>query len=107
MPQAHRNGDSRFCGASTIVTGQSTVFVNGILFAVQGDKDTHCYMGALSAVYGATNIFCEGKNAICAVGDTAADDLQGCNVFHPTGATDPKGHSPNVYMYGGGGGGGS
>lgn len=107
MPGAHRNGDSRACGASTIVTGQSTVFVNGILWAVVGDKDTHCFMGELIPIYGALNVYAEGKLVICAMGDTASEDLQGCFVFHPPGATDPVGHSPNVGVYGGGAGGGA
>ena len=42
MPAAHRNGDLRTCGATTSVTGQSTVTVNGKLWAVLGDKDSHC-----------------------------------------------------------------
>lgn len=105
MPQAHRNTDSRFCGASTIVTGQSTVFVNSLLWAVEGDKDTHCNEGALIAVYGPPSIKIEGKFAICAVGDIAAPDRQACFIVHPTGATNPKGRSPDTYCYGGAGGG--
>lgn len=105
MPGAHRNGDSRFCGASTIVVGQSTVFVNGILWAVEGDKDTHCFMGELSAVYGARNVYIEGKRVICAMGDIASDDMAGCFVLHPSGSTNPKGHSPDVQVYGGAAGG--
>lgn len=107
MPQAHRHNDERFCGARTKVIGQSTVFVNSILWAVEGDIDTHCDLGALSAVTGASNIYVEGKKAICAVGDIAADDLAGCFVIHLTGSTNPSGHSPDVYMYGGAAGGGS
>lgn len=107
MPLAHRNNDDRFCGAKTIVMNQSTVFVNGILWAVEGDKDTHCVMGTLSAVTGTKNIYVEGKLAICAVGDIASDDLAGCFVLHPAGSTNPSGHSPDVYMYGGAAGGGS
>ena len=107
MPGAHRNGDSRKCGASTIVMNQSTVFVNGILWAVEGDKDTHCVMGDLIPIYGAKNVYIEGKLVICAAGDTAGDDMAGCVVLHPSGATDPLGHSPDVVVYGGGAGGGS
>jgi uncharacterized Zn-binding protein involved in type VI secretion len=40
MPAVHRNGDSRACGAATIVAGQSTVFVEGKLFSVQGDPNS-------------------------------------------------------------------
>jgi hypothetical protein len=106
MPGAHRNGDSRFCGASTIVVGQSTVFVNGILWAVEGDKDSHCFEGDLQAVYGAKNVYIENKLVICAMGDAAADDHAGCEVLHPSGATNPRGHSGDVQVYGGAAGGG-
>lgn len=42
MPiQAHRDGDARACGARTTVTGQSTVFVNGKLWAVDRDPNSH------------------------------------------------------------------
>ena len=41
MPPAHCNSHSRVCGATTTVTGQSTVFVNGLKWAVDGDKNTH------------------------------------------------------------------
>lgn len=107
MPGAHRHGDSRMCGASTIVQGQNTVKVNGILWAVQGDPDTHCLMGSLIPAYGAMNVYAEGKLVICAQGDTASSDLGGCVVLHPAGTTDPTGHSPNVIVYGGAAGGGS
>jgi hypothetical protein len=107
MPGAHRDGDSRFCGASTIVTGQSTVFVNGILWAVIGDKDTHCNEGDLDPIYGSLNVYAEGKLVICAMGDTASPDRSDCIVEHPSGTTDPLGHSPDVIVYGGGAGGGS
>lgn len=101
MPGAHRDTDSRFCGAETIVTGQSTVSVNGLLWAVDGDKDTHCNMGALIPVYGALNVYIEGKLVICAVGDSAAPDLPGCiPPEHPTGETNPEGHSSDVFVYG-------
>jgi uncharacterized Zn-binding protein involved in type VI secretion len=39
--KVHRNGDSRACGASTTVTGQSTVYVNNKLVAVQNDPNSH------------------------------------------------------------------
>lgn len=101
MPGAHRNTDSRFCGATTIVTGQSTVKVNGLLWAVDGDKDTHCNMGSLIPITGAKNVYIQGKLVICAVGDTASPDIPGCvPPEHPSGETDPKGHSSDVFVYG-------
>ena len=105
MPGAHRNGDKRFCGAETIVVGQSTVFVNGKLWAVEDDIDSHCNEGKLNAVYGKKNVYIGIKRVICAMGDTAEDDHAGCEVLHPSGATNPKGHSPDVQVYGGAAGG--
>lgn len=107
MPGAHRHSDSRFCGAETIVTGQSSVRVNGLLWAVEGDYDTHCNQGNLIAVYGAKNVYINGKLVICAMGDTATGDKAGCFIEHPPGATDPLGHSSDVFVYGGAAGGGS
>lgn len=107
MPGAHRDTDKRFCDAKTIVTGQSTVYVNGLLWAVEGDLDDHCNQGALQAVYGSKSIYIEGKNIICAVGDIAAPDKEDCFIVHPTGATNPKGKSPNVSVYGGAAGAGT
>ncbi len=94
MPGAHRNSDSRFCGASTTVTNQSTVFVNGRLWAVEGDKNTHGN-GDLISVYGARNVYIEGKRVIVSVGDEADPDL----AEHPTGPTNPSSSSGNVFAY--------
>jgi uncharacterized Zn-binding protein involved in type VI secretion len=41
MPISHRNGDSRSCGASTIVSGQNFVTIDGQLWSVVGDPDSH------------------------------------------------------------------
>lgn len=95
MPGMHRNGDARFCGASTIVSLQSTVFTNGVLQAVQGDPNSHGD-GQLVAQYGSLNVYVEGKLVIVAVGDTALTD----DLFHPPGQTDPSTSSPNVFAYG-------
>lgn len=106
MPGAHRDTDVRFCGAKTIVTGQNKVLVDGLLWAVEGDKDTHCNEGELNAVYGSKCVEIAGKKVICAMGDTAAPDRAGCEVVHPSGATNPLGHSYKVLVYGGAAGGG-
>jgi hypothetical protein len=41
MPKAHRHGDLRICGATTTVQNQSTVKVNGKLWAVEGSTNSH------------------------------------------------------------------
>jgi len=107
MPGEHRKDDSRFCGATTRVIGQSTGKVNGRRWAVENDYDSHCNEGNLQAVYGELNVRIEGLLVICAVGDAAAPDHAGCIVLHPSGATNPLGHSTDVTVYGGAAGGGS
>jgi hypothetical protein len=56
--KVHRNGDSRACGASTTVTGQSTVYVNNKLVAVQNDPNSHGG-GGLNASINPGTIFVE------------------------------------------------
>lgn len=102
MPGCHRNGDSRYCGAATVVVGQSTVYVNNELWAVHGDPDTHV-TGALIAVYSDKSVFVENKNIICAPGDHA--ETEPVPPFHAPPATWPKGHSADTFVYGGSGGG--
>jgi hypothetical protein len=72
MPAAHRNGDLRTCGASTVVSGQSTVFVNGRLWSVDGDPNSHG-SGNLSAG-GAGPVFIGGLMVIVNAPDTASAD---------------------------------
>lgn len=94
MPGAHRNDDLRYCMAKTIVVGQSTVRVNGKLWAVQDDPNTHGE-GNLKSVVGST-VHIEGKRVIVAVGDIALPDL----ALHPVPPTDPATASANVKAYG-------
>lgn len=82
--------------------GQSSVFVNGRLWAVNGDPETHG-AGYLKAIYGAKNVYIEDKLVICALGDAAGRD----NHDHPAPPTSPLSHSTDVFVYGGTVGGGS
>lgn len=84
------------CGASTIVQGQSNVFVNKKLWAVDGDPETHGG-GNLIPVYGTKNVYINKKLVICAIGDKAEPDA----ADHPPPPTDPDGHSSDVFVYGG------
>jgi hypothetical protein len=94
MPGAHRHDDSRFCGALTVVTNQSTVFVEDKLWAVKGDPNSHV-AGNLIPKFGALNVYIEDKLIIVAVGDTAASDLLG----HTPGPVDPKTASGTTFSY--------
>lgn len=85
-------GDSRNCGAVTVNSSQKTVFVNGKLWAVQGDQNSHGG-GGLIPSSGKKNVFIGGKLVIVQ-GDTAQPDSQNHSV------PSPSGFSPNVYAYG-------
>jgi len=74
---AHIHGHLRACGATTIVTNQSSVYVNNQLWAVVGDKNTDVE-GPLTNTTG-NSIFVENKNVIVDGPDFAsAPD----NLFH-------------------------
>ena len=70
MSSIHRNGDSRSCGASTVVVGQSFVYDNGRLVSVDGDPNTHGGGGLNASSHATIN----GKR-IVKVGDGSAPDL--------------------------------
>lgn len=72
MPEAHRDTDSRICGATTVVSGQSTVTVNGLLWAVEDDQDSH---GGGGLIPTETTITIEGKPVIVNSPDSAKADL--------------------------------
>lgn len=72
MPQVHRDSDSRSCGAATTVTGQTSVFANGLLIAVQGDPNSHGG-GNLDASINPGTVFIEGKELVV-VGSSAGAD---------------------------------
>jgi len=72
VPKAHRDRDSRKCGAKTTVTNQSSVYVNGRLWAVKGDDCDH-QEGRLINTSGDT-VFIEGKPVIVHGPDHAHPD---------------------------------
>lgn len=97
MPGSHRDKDSRICGATTIVTNQSTVYVNGLLWAVKGDPNTH---GAGELINTGTTVFINGINVIVNSADPAAPDgicpIAGGPHCNPATASA----STNVFAYG-------
>lgn len=92
MPEAHRDSDTRNCGATTIVGGQSTVFVNGLLWAVEGDPESHGNGNLISVV--GSSVFIGGIKVIV-LGDTATSD----NALHNPPSTDPNQGSSDVFAY--------
>ena len=73
----HRNGDSRSCGATTVVAGQSTVYAGGELVSVDGDPNSH---GGGNLIAATKNVYINGK-MIVNVGDSASAD----NLCFPVG----------------------
>jgi len=93
MPKAHRNADPRACGAETIVVGQSTVFVNGQLWAVEDDPNTH---GGGGLIPTGTTVFIEGKPVIVHTPDLAKID----GLDHVAADDETATGSDNVFAYG-------
>lgn len=89
---AHRNGDLRQCSATTIVQGQTTVFVNDRLWSVQNDPNTH---GEGRLIPSGTTVFIEDKLVIVDKPDQASIDL----LLHPTGLTDTAQGSSDTFAY--------
>ena len=73
MPATHRHGDARACGATTIVSGQSTVFMNGVLQSVNGDPNTH---GAGNLIAGSKEVFAGGILCVNNSADSAAAEAE-------------------------------
>lgn len=70
MAFCHRALDTRSCGASTVVVGQNFLLVNGKLWSVNGDPNSH---GAGNLVTSHPWITINGLGIIVA-GDAAAPD---------------------------------
>lgn len=62
MVLVHRNNDLRGCGATTTVAGQDFVFVDGELWAVDGDPNTDGGGGLIPG--GIAAIYINGKRVI-------------------------------------------
>ena len=90
MALAHRQDDNRSDGDKTVVTGQSTVFVNGKLWAVENDQDTSGNGQLISSVGSTVTI--NGKKVI-----VQGDQAQPCNK--PTPNPYPTSFSSNVQAY--------
>lgn len=89
----HRDSDPRICGASTTVSGQSTVFANNLLVSVDGDPNSHGG-GALSA--GSNQVFVNNKAVVNHTPDSASADAL-CPI-PPHCGPDTAGGSSNVFV---------
>jgi uncharacterized Zn-binding protein involved in type VI secretion len=73
MAPVHRHSDSRICGATTVVSGQDSVTVNGLLWAVKGDQNTHGAGGLINTTGSSVTI--HGINVIVHGADDSNPDL--------------------------------
>lgn len=92
MSQAHREGDNRACGAKTVVVGQKNVFVNGKLWAVEDDPNTHTAGGLIAS---GSTVFINGKKVIVNKPDVAKVD----GADHAGAADETAQGSDNVFAY--------
>lgn len=72
MAYAHRQNDQRSCGATTIVTGQTFVTVDGKLWAVENDQNTHGNGGLIASK---TYVKINGKSVIVQNDNANPDNL--------------------------------
>jgi hypothetical protein len=80
MPAVHRHGDLRTCGATTTVTGQNSVFINGKLASVLDDPNSHG-RGQLTASNNTGSVFVGGKLLVLLDSGSQPDLL--CQVIGP------------------------
>lgn len=95
MPAVHRDTDARVCGASTVAVGQSTVYANGLLVAVDGDPNTH---GGGELIAACKNVFIAGKMVVNDSSDNAAADSLCIPVGPPHCNPATAGGSPDVFV---------
>jgi hypothetical protein len=95
----HRNGDSRLCGASTVVSGQSTVYINGMLASIEGDPNDHGD-GSLTASNNDGTVYIGGK-LVNLLGSAALADALCIIDGPPHCGPIATSASPNVFACGG------
>lgn len=72
MPQVHRNGDSRVCGASTVASAYKNVFVNTQPISVDGDPNSH---GGGNLTASNRNVYVGGKLVVLNGNGASPDNL--------------------------------
>lgn len=94
MPAVHRDTDTRVCGATTVSAQGRNVFVNGLLWSIDGDPNTD---GAGNLIAGTNSVFI-GGTAVCNNNDSAVPDALCPIPGGPHCAPDASGGSGNVYV---------
>ena len=95
MLSIHRDTDLRICGATTIASGQSTVFANGLLVSVNGDPNTH---GGGNLFASCKNVYAGGILVVNHSPELAAPDALCPIVGGPHCLPVTAGGSPNVFV---------
>jgi hypothetical protein len=83
MAISHRVGDSRACGAKTVIGGNQFVTINGHYWAVDGDNNSH----GGGALITSNSWLTISNSGIIVVGDSAVIDA----LFHPDPASSGDG----------------
>jgi uncharacterized Zn-binding protein involved in type VI secretion len=91
--KAHRQDDLRVCGAKTVVVGQSTVTINGKLWAVLDDPNDHG-SGNLENTTG-SSVTITGKPIIVHGPDLAKPD----DLLHTPDETKTADGAASVFCY--------
>jgi hypothetical protein len=94
MPSVHRNTDSRACGATTVSAQSRNVFVNGLLWSINGDPNSH---GGGALVAATKNVFIGGV-AVCNNNDSATPDALCAPLGGAHCAPSAVGGSSNVFV---------
>jgi hypothetical protein len=94
MPAVHRDTDSRTCGASTVSAQSRNVFVNGLLWAIDADPNSH---GGGGLIAGTNNLFIGGI-AVTNIQDSANPDALCAPVGGAHCAPAAASGSGNVYV---------
>ena len=93
--KTHRHTDARVCGATTVVTGQDTVFINGLLQSVDGDPNTH---GAGGLIARCKEVYVHGILCVNHSSDNANPDAL-CPPIGPPHCNPATAQgSPDVYL---------
>ena len=93
MPPIHRLTDSRICGHTTVVVGNSTVFANNLLVSVNNDPDT---AGGGNLIAASRNVYVENIMVVNHTPDMAKPDKKCPAPPHCTPITAQG--SPNVFV---------
>ena len=93
MPAVHRHGDARVCGATTVVSGNTTVYANSKLIAIHGNANSHG-SGGLTA--GSDSVFIGDVAVVNHTPDGAAPDSLCIPIGAPHCSPSTAAGSPDV-----------